>query len=108
MKAHRKKHWKIAGLGALALLFVLLSARALTSDPDVNEDGIVNHLDLSRVGSCIGQDPSVDLPCRDADIDGDGDVDRDDFKQVGDSTGERYPTALIWGQGRWGIDHWKL
>lgn len=44
-------------------------------DPDLNDDGIVNILDISLVGSCFGQDPSTVSACALADTNCDGIVD---------------------------------
>ena len=41
-------------------------------DPDLNNDGVVNVLDLSMVGSCFGLDPATNPQCEIADINHDG------------------------------------
>jgi len=61
------------------------------ADPDLNNDGIVNILDISIVSSRIGidnSDPNYD-PI--ADVDGDGDIDYDDLSYVASHFGETYP-----------------
>ena len=68
------------------LLVVCLGAAVLApsqcapfADPDLNDDGTVNILDVSLLGSCLGLDPAADAGCQDADPDCDGDVDQDDL-----------------------------
>lgn len=58
------------------------SAWGQASDPDLNNDGIVNIFDVSIVGSCFGADLTALPQCVDADTDGDGDVDMDDVNFV--------------------------
>ena len=65
-------------------------------DPDVNDDGVVNILDISFVSSCLGEDISVNLQCAAADADVDGDVDQDDLDFVLAHFGESgFPLAEI-------------
>ncbi len=71
-------------------------AGAEVSDPDVNDDGIVNILDLSLVGSCFGiVNLATNPQCQVVDTDGDGDVDMDDFNFVVRSFGQSgFPTFV--------------
>ena len=74
------------------VLLLLLSRTTLAQepptlpDPDLNDDGLVNILDISLVGSCYGWDlatqPETPCPCATADNDLDGDVDLDDLGRV--------------------------
>ena len=68
-------------------------AEAQASDPDLNNDGVVNILDVSLVGSCFGQELSSNPRCQVADTDGDGDVDSDDLRIVVASFGKTFPTT---------------
>ena len=75
-------------ISCLGLLLGAAGARAQAPDPDLNNDGIVNILDISLVGSCIGQDLATNPRCQAADTDGDGDVDFDDLNFVVASFGQ--------------------
>jgi hypothetical protein len=57
-------------------------------DPDLNNDGVVNILDVSLVSSCLGQDPSSVAQCKIADINCDGVVDMTDMNFVTGSFGQ--------------------
>jgi len=52
------KLWFIALICCLGLLLVSVRAWA-GHDPDLNNGGVVNILDISRVGSCFGLDPAT-------------------------------------------------
>ena len=75
----------VAYLASIPLMF------AQAPDPDLNNDGVVNILDISLVGSCFGQDPATEARCSVADTDGDGDVDMDDLSFVLGSFGQSFP-----------------
>jgi len=81
----------------LAIFLILgLSSQILAQpapDPDLNNDGIVNILDVSIVSSCFGMDPSNPNFDPRADTDGDGDVDYDDLTHVYSHFGETYPVG---------------
>ncbi|MCG8356303.1 MAG: DUF6531 domain-containing protein [Kiloniellales bacterium] len=83
----------LVGFLSLSLGLVLAqgSASAQALDPDLNDDGIVNILDVSMVGSCMGQDPNAVQQCTIADTDGDGDVDMDDINFVVAAFGQTFP-----------------
>jgi len=51
-------------------------------DPDVNDDGVVDILDVSLVASCLGVDPAVDERCVAADVIVDGAIDQEDLDHV--------------------------
>jgi len=82
------KVWMIMVIGILGLLLMPAAAWARATDPDLNNDGTVNILDVSMVGSCYGQDPASLPQCQVADTDGDGDVDFDDLNYVTGSFGQ--------------------
>lgn len=89
----RHKFYIITIVTFLVLLLGASGVWAQASDPDLNNDGVVNILDVSMVGSCFGQDPS-NPPCDVADTDGDGDVDFDDINFVVASFGQTgFPTG---------------
>ncbi len=90
-----KNLWVIAALGCLGLFLGLATAWAQASDPDLNNDGVVNILDISLVGSCIGADLSTNPQCQVADTDGDDDVDMDDLNFVVGSFGQSFPVITI-------------
>ncbi len=73
MDTSGKSLWVVAVLGCLGLLLGLATAWAQAPDPDFNNDDVVNILDISLVGSCIGVDLSTNPQCQAADTDGDGD-----------------------------------
>ncbi len=84
---------------ALLSLFLLCPSLLLWAqapDPDLNDDGVVNILDASIVGSCFGQDPAANAQCQLADTDGDGDVDMDDLNFVIAAFGQTgFPTDTV-------------
>jgi hypothetical protein len=61
---------------------------APASDPDLNDDSVVNILDISQVGSCFGQDPTSVAQCAVADTNCDGSVDMIDINFVLGSFGQ--------------------
>ena len=77
----------------ITLVGVVTGGVAEAPDPDLNNDGVVNILDVSLVGSCFGQDVSTNPQCQVADTDGDGDVDSDDLSFVVAAFGQIFPTA---------------
>lgn len=77
-------------VAAFALVFV---SPAHAASPDVNNDGIVNILDVSRVSSCQGRNPMTTPPCVPADIDEDGDIDSTDLGLV--IAGRGAPQPLV-------------
>lgn len=100
----------IAVLGCLGLLLGFSVAWAAIGT-DLNDDGIVNILDLSLVGSCFGADLESTPRCQVADTDGDGDVDTDDFMSVvasfGQVTTPEENIALVWDQRNWDVSNWQ-
>ncbi len=109
MNTSGKNLWMMVVLSCLGLLLGVVTAWAQAPDPDLNDDGVVNILDVSLVGSCIGQDPLTNPRCEVADTDGDGDVDMDDLtfviagfgqtgfptdEEVGDQTPPNAPTVF--------------
>ena len=68
-------------LGAL-LVMMATPLFALAPDPDLNNDGVVNILDASIVGSCFGADLSALTQCVCADSDGNGVIDMVDVNFV--------------------------
>ncbi len=111
MRRGWKKFLAIAALGWLGLPVGFSSAWAQSPDPDLNDDGIVNILDLSLVGSCFGANLATAARCLVADTDGDGDVDFDDYLFVVGSFGQSgFPEgsiALVWDQGNWDVRNWQ-
>ena len=63
----------IAALACLGLLFGAVGAWA-GHGPDLNNDGVVNILDISFVGSCFGQNPATSPECALADLNHDGNI----------------------------------
>ena len=56
------------GLVPVVLAVAMLTASSLASfaqapDPDLNDDGIVNILDISRIGGCFGRDLATNPQC---------------------------------------------
>ena len=94
---------KFGGKICSALIFLgvvlgSLSGWAQAPDPDLNNTGVVNILDVSLVDGCVGVDLSTNPQCQVADTDGDGDVGQDDldfvvlaFGQVGFPNGTPPP-----------------
>lgn len=77
----------VGGLSILSAIAVfLLATPALGQfppDPDVNDDGVVNVLDVSLVTSCFSSNASTeDEDCTNADVNGDGTIDQADFDAV--------------------------
>jgi len=60
-------------------------------DGDLNGDHIVNILDVSRVGSCFGQDPSAIAQCEVADTNCDGNIDFTDIQFIIGGFGQTVP-----------------
>ncbi len=60
----------------------------VAADPDLNNDGVVNILDVSQVGSCFGQDPTAIAQCQVADTNCNGQVDMIDVNYVVGSFGQ--------------------
>lgn len=60
----------------------------MVADPDLNNDGIVDIFDLSKVGSCFGKDPKAIAQCVVADTDCNGAVNILDFSFVASSFGQ--------------------
>ena len=79
----------------LSVLVGSLSSGCLPDrDPDVNDDGTVNILDVSLTSSCLGADPATNLQCQTTDINRDGAVDPDDVDLVVARFGESgFPVA---------------
>jgi hypothetical protein len=75
-------------IAVLAVALFALPSLGLVSgvfaQADVNGDGVVNVLDMSLVGSCIGQDPEASVACENGDTDGNGVIDVDDLHFVND------------------------
>ena len=84
MAQRRTLHISQALTPALMIVCLLLGQDvwAQASDPDLNNDGVVNILDVSMVASCVGQDIGALPECEVADTDGDGDIDTDDLDFV--------------------------
>lgn len=61
---------------------------ALAPDPDLNNDGTVNILDMSIVGSCFGADLSANPLCLCADTDDSGIIDMTDVNFVTEAFGQ--------------------
>ena len=74
-----RQYLMLAVLGCVWLCLGPARVWAHAPDPDLNNDGVVNILDVSMVSSCWGQDPAMHPPCHAADTDGDGDVDMADL-----------------------------
>ena len=75
----------------LGVVTIFFQVHAQPRDPDVNDDGIVNILDVSLIGSCIGTDPTTVARCAVADVNGDGAVGLDDLQLVITSFGSEFP-----------------
>jgi len=77
------------------LIFAIFSwsLYSYAADPDLNDDGIVNVLDISIVSSRIGLTPSDPNYDAIADVDSDGDIDYDDLNYVASHFGETYPVV---------------
>lgn len=77
-------HWVMAFL----LLVAVPSWAQQVSDPDLNDDGVVDILDISLVGGCFGQDPATNPVCMNADRDGDGVIGASDINDIVSHFGE--------------------
>ena len=79
--------WGILGgmvLFTIAAVFLIAMGTgfAQVTDPDLTNDGIVNILDISLVGSCFGADLTAFPQCFCADTDGNNTIDFTDFNFV--------------------------
>lgn len=86
---------RFLALAALVLSFLsagcgeeLSNFAAPKPDPDLNNDGTVNILDVSLAASCQGEDPFANALCERADADYDGDIDQADLQFVSDAFGQ--------------------
>jgi hypothetical protein len=86
---------RFIALAALVLSFLsagcaeeLSNFAAPKPDPDLNNDGTVNILDVSLAASCQGEDPFANALCARADADYDGDIDQADLQFVSDAFGQ--------------------
>lgn len=82
--------WAAADLDALGETAGSGGSCTPAPDPDLNDDGIVNILDISIVGSCFGQDPQVIAQCAVADTNCDGLVDFADLNFVNSGFGQSF------------------
>jgi hypothetical protein len=94
------KEWKFtAAILVLALVSPLgFSApnSNITPDSHADLDGdlFVTSQDISKLASCIGQDPHINRACKPADVDKDSDIDIDDYRFVSARLGQSYPGVL--------------
>jgi len=80
---------RIISVATLLVLFIISPmVWALASDPDLNNDGIVDVYDMSMVGGCFGQDPASMPQCEVADTNDDGVVDFTDIMYVSNAFGQ--------------------
>ena len=63
----------------------------VATDADLNDDGIVNILDVSQVGSCFGQDPGAIAQCQVADTNCDDMINMTDINFIVGSFGQTVP-----------------
>ena len=89
IRIHRKNffsRWLLVSISIIIqpglLVFYLCAGNSFEPDPDRNNDGVVNTLDVSIVSSCLGFVPRIVPGCLRADVDCDGDVDMDDLQFV--------------------------
>ncbi len=76
----------------ISIAFIAKSQTVLAShDPDLNDDGIVNILDLSLAGSCFEQDPTINVQCQVADINHDNVIDLADINILSGRFGQSFP-----------------
>ncbi len=66
-------------------------------DPDINQDGVVNIVDVSIIGNCVGQDPAIVSACTLADVDGNGSIDLSDIEYVKTNFGNCLATTACVG-----------
>ncbi len=84
----------LTGMRMLKLMLCVLALAwpstvlALAPDPDLNNDGVVNILDASIVGSCFGADLAVNAQCLCADTDDSGVIDMTDVTFVTGAFGQ--------------------
>ncbi len=89
-------HWLVSRLSLLLIvglssLFLLPTNLWASHDPDLNDDGIVNILDISLAGSCFGQDPTSNTQCQIADLNHDNAIDLTDINILSGSFGQTFP-----------------
>jgi hypothetical protein len=78
----------------VSALLLPMAAVAANSNPDLNNDGVVNVLDLAIVSRCVGQNPRTTPSCRIADLNGDGIVDTSDLNIIRAAFGQSgFPVA---------------
>jgi hypothetical protein len=86
------------------LLLALVSSLGLSapnsnaipdSNADLNGDLFGTSQDISKLASCIGQDPHGNRGCKPADVDRDSDIDIDDYHFVSTRLGQSYPGLLF-------------
>ncbi len=83
--------WLRAMVVACCVMLLPVSAWA-NHDPDLNDDGVVNILDVSLAGSCFGQDPTTNAQCAVADLNHDNAIDQTDINILSSSFGKTFPT----------------
>jgi hypothetical protein len=64
------------------------------SSADVDRNALVTSLDISRIASCFGHDPSGITACASSDVNNDGSVDIVDFNFVSMRMGQAYPYRI--------------
>jgi hypothetical protein len=65
------------------------------SRADLDGDLFVTSKDISKLASCIGQNPHNIRDCKPADMDEDGDIDIDDYRFVSARLGQSYPELVF-------------